>query len=76
MMQCCSQIFNYANVRAEDLRLIAKESNQKSNLHYTRGITPKRVTSGGTHLRGLAPGRHSSEETSQRWRAVGDTVPI
>ena len=48
----------------------------KSNFHYTRGITPKRVTSSGAHLRGLAPGLHSSEETSQRWRAVGDTVPI
>ena len=23
----------------------------KSNLHYTRGITPKRLTSGGIHLR-------------------------
>ena len=46
----------------------------KSNVHYTRGITPKRVTSGGAHLCGLAPGLHSSEETSQRWRAVGDTV--
>ena len=49
---------------------------KKSNLHYTRGITPKRVTSGGAHLRGLAPGLHSSEGTSQRWRAVGVTVPI
>ena len=48
----------------------------KSNLHYTRGITPKRVTSGGAHLRNLAPGLHSSEETWQRWRTVGDTVPI
>ena len=76
MMQCCSQIFNYANVRAENVRLIANESNQKSNLNYIRGITPKRVTSGGAHLRGLAPGLHSSEETSQRWRAVGDAVPI
>ena len=38
----------------------------KSNLHYTRRITPKRVTSCGAHLRGLAPGLHSSEETSQR----------
>ena len=28
----------------------------------------------GTHLRDLAPGQHSSEETLQRWRAVGDTV--
>ena len=46
----------------------------KSNLHYTRRITPKRVTSCGSHLRGLAPGQHSSEETSQRWRVVGDTV--
>ena len=27
------------------------------------------------HLRGLAPGRHSSERTSQGWRAVRDTVP-
>ena len=26
----------------------------KSNFHYTRGITPKRVTSGGAHLRALA----------------------
>ena len=40
--------------------------NIKSNLHYTRRITPKRVTSCGAHLRGLAPGQHSSEETSQR----------
>ena len=36
----------------------------KSNLYSTRGITPKCVTSGGAHLRGLAPGLHSSEETS------------
>ena len=38
------------------------------------GITPKRVKSGGTHLRGKASGQHNSEETSQRWRAVGDTI--
>ena len=46
----------------------------KSNLHYTRGITPKHVTSGGVHFRGLAPGQHSSEKTSQWWQAIGDTV--
>ena len=34
----------------------------------------KRVTSSGAHLRGLAPGQHSSEVTSQRRRAVGDTA--
>ena len=47
----------------------------KSKLDYARGITPKSVTSGGAHLRCLAPGQHSSEETSQRRRAVGDTLP-
>ena len=26
------------------------------------------------HLRGLVPGQHSSEETSQRWRVVSDTM--
>ena len=30
--------------------------------------------SGSTHIRGLASGQHSSEETSQLWRVVGDTV--
>ena len=45
-------------------------SHQKPDLHHTRGITPKRVTSGGAHLRGLAPGQHSCAETLQlasRW---------
>ena len=32
------------------------------------------VASGGTRPRGLAPRQRSSEETSQRWRAVGYTV--
>ena len=32
--------------------------------------------SGAVLLRGLARGQHSSEETSQRWRVVGDTEPI
>ena len=35
----------------------------KSHLHYTRGSTPKRVTSGGAHLRGLAPGLHAPKES-------------
>ena len=48
----------------------------KSNLPCTRGITPKRATSGEAHLRCFAPGQHSCEETSQRWQAVGHTVPI
>ena len=26
------------------------------------------------HLRGLAPEQHSSEGTSKRWRAIGDSV--
>ena len=49
---------------------------KKSNLHYIRGITPKRVTSGGIHLRGLASEQRSSEETMQRRQTVGDTYPV
>ena len=37
-------------------------------------MTPKRVTSGGARLRGLASGQLSSKETLQRWRVFGDTV--
>ena len=37
---------------------------KKSNVHYARGMTQKRATSGGAHLRGSAPEQHSSEETS------------
>ena len=48
----------------------------KSNHHYARGITSRRETIGGIHLGGLASGQHSSEETWQRSRAVGDTEPI
>ena len=33
---------------------------------------PKSVTSGRAHIRGLAPGQHSSKVISQRWRAVGE----
>ena len=57
---------------------------KKSNRHYIRGIrlkrimlaiTLKRITSCEIHHRDLALERqHSSKETSQRWRTVGDTV--
>ena len=49
--------------------------NIKSYQNFIRRITPKRITSGGAHLRNLAPEQlHNYEETPQRWRAVGDTV--
>ena len=32
---------------------------KKSHLHYTRGITLKRVTTDVAHLRGLTPEQHS-----------------
>ena len=34
----------------------------------------KSVTSGGAHLRDLAPEQHSYEGTSQRWRVFGDAA--
>ena len=48
----------------------------ESNLHYTRFITLALVPKRGNEWRGptprlIAPGQRSSEETSQRWRAVG-----
>ena len=65
--------YTFRNIHSD---AVDGKSKSKSNLHYTRRITPKRVTSCGAHFRGLAPGQHSSEETSQRWRVVGDTVSI
>ena len=56
------------------LRTVVSESrylNQNQN-NLTRGITPKRVTSGGVHILGVAPGQYSSEGTLQRLRAAGD----
>ena len=53
---------------------VRKKSNQ--NFNYTRRISPKRITRGGAHLRGVAHEQHSYEETSRRWRAVGDTESI
>ena len=38
---------------------------KKSNFNYILGVTPKRVTSGGVHILGLAPKEHSSEKTTQ-----------
>ena len=35
---------------------------------------PHRVRSARANHRCLAPGLHSSKKTSQRWRAVGETV--
>ena len=32
----------------------------KFNLHYTLGITPKRVASNGPHLHGLVPWQHTA----------------
>ena len=58
-------------VLLSDFNVVSVDQNQKSLFR-----TPKRVTSGGAYLRGLGPGLHSSEVTSQWWRAVRDTVPI
>ena len=66
--QCCDYS-EWAIISSEILM-----SRKKSNIYYNRGITTKRVTSGGAHLCGLGLEQNSFEETSQRWRAVDDTV--
>ena len=51
------------------------QNKTKSDLHYTRDTKSKRVTSGGSISAVWAwAWAHNSEETSQRWRAVGDSV--
>ena len=47
--------------------------NQNKNLHYTRRVTPKRVTSCGDPSLRFSAWQHSSEETSQQsWRHCAD----
>ena len=45
-----------------------RHAQSNANLHCTHGVWPKRVTSGGVHLRDLAHGQHKPEETWLRWR--------
>ena len=67
--------YSVVNLRFVDFKIGGQLFESKSNLPYTRGITPKRVTSGGIHLCGLAPGQHSSEETLLRcWLASGKHI--
>ena len=63
---------NLKTIKCLVQNMVRNANNFKSYLQYTRGITLKRVTSGGVHLRGLVP--VDNTETTQRWRAVGDTV--
>ena len=48
---------------------------QKNQIFIILAVLRLRVTNGSFfHPRDLAPGQPSSEETSQQWRAVGDTL--
>ena len=48
--------------------------NQKLNPRYTCDITPKRVTSGGAHYRGLVLRKTAPKKKKmQRWQTFGDT---
>ena len=49
---------------------------KKSSLHHTRDITPKRVTIGEVHLRGAAPGQHSTEKHHSRGEPLATLCPI
>ena len=56
----------FERYKAAMIMISLEQKDFKSNFYCSRGITAKRVTSGGIHLRGLAPEQQSSEETSQR----------
>ena len=51
-------------------RNIGDPLKKQSNLHYTRGIMPKGVTSGEVQLRGIAPGQYSSEKRRRAGEAL------
>ena len=68
----CQSDCLYARTEPVIKNLISLAFKSICNLHHTRGITPKRVSSGGVHLRDLAPGQHSSEETSLRWESMAN----
>ena len=46
------------------------------HLHYSRGITTKRVTSGEAHLCDLASRQHSSEKRSSGGKSLTTLCPI
>ena len=52
----CAVVTANAIISTPDMEIRGKMF--KSNFHYTRVMMPKRVTSGGAHLRSLAPGQH------------------
>ena len=75
--KCCGivpHVLIISSQEADPLTRVFFHKVKKLNLHYTRDITTKRLTSGGSHLRGLAPGQHRAEEISQSWRAAGHPV--
>ena len=81
----CSDVFilfifiNFVNIYVINVFDRSENSNYdelKSNLHYARGITPKRVTSGGAHLRGLAPGNTSPKKCRSGAEPLATLCPI
>ena len=71
---CCASVYKQSENIINAITITKPKKNKIFNNTYD--IAPKRETSGGAHFRGLAPGLHSSEQTSQRWRTAGDTVLI
>ena len=76
----CSHYCETMDLELYRSNVLVRKPNRKKNLHQIFLIlavfrrSMQRVV--GPNFRGLAPGLHSSEETSQRWQAVGVTVPI
>ena len=59
-------LWSYIRWNEEHCPVVTASEHKKSNLHYIRGITPKRANSDGAHLRGLHRDNTASKETLQR----------
>ena len=61
------------------MSLIEAERTKKPRLHYTLGISPKRETSGGAHLRGIyspGPEQRKTVVAVTIEKAAGDSVRL
>ena len=77
LRQACVIIYTVLKLYEEAVSMALKVKmsykHVEFSLHYTRGITQKRVTSGGAHLRGSAPGATKLRRSAAAMASPADT---
>ena len=52
--------------------MLSRQAKDRTNLHHTRGITPKCETSGAAYLRGLTPGNTAPKKHRNSGEPLAD----